>query len=1087
MRRPDRDRIARLFGTALVLTAGLGRSHRAEGQQVPSGFRVELLYRAPDIEHPSAVTCDDEGNLFVGEDPMDMRGPSTEPIDRVLLVRWDARGGPPIKTVFCDKLSAVFGLLWHDGALYVMNAPNYTRLRDLDGDGVADERIELADSFGHPAGAFGLNNHVPTGMRIGMDGFVYVALGDKGLPRAVGRDGSSITVEGGGVFRMRPDATQLEIVSRGIRNNMDVAVDAYDNLFGFDNDDDYGWWMRIVHHVPTGYYGYPYDYRSRREPFLPPIGEFGAGTACGGACYLESAWPETYRGAAFFCDFGERKVECYRMSRRGATFEGAVEDFLVGEDGDAFRPIDLCFSPDGRHLYVADWNEASGGRPESVGRLFRVTYSGDGVAPEPPRARDGDPIDACVRSLGHPARSERLRAQQRLAVAARDAVEPVETLLRDDVRPLVRIHAIWTMHALMDRIADYDASPRWIAALEDGDADVRCQAARALGVRRVRSATEGLERRLADPEAAVRMQAAIALGRIGGKGTADALFAALGEPDPFARFTMVEALRAIADWSSALDALRHGDAESRARIIGVLRGVYAIEAVRTLDGWFQESPDAIDRAAIVRALARVYRHETPYAGGWWGGKAAGGPPPRRPTLFWEGSPTVLAVVTESLVDDEPRVRTAAIEASEDLGDHPFSLDVLRIALTDPDPNVRRAAIGRMVATRDIDGAALLVPILTDTSAPLAVRESVLRAIVTLDAAAHRATIGAIAGSEGVDASLAVVALESLAGTSGDAARDVALKRLTDPQPVLRAKAIEILARCEGDAPTLALIPMLDDSDPAIRQAAAVALPIVLGTAGPTVRTRAATALCDPPDAARLAAYLRTLVDTEPSVRAAARDALVALAPAVREPILALHERDELTPPVREELKRLFAPNSEYAFLRDGRPAKRDPEAYAKYAMENGGDAERGRQLFENTKGVGCAKCHRVGASREDRMGPDLLGVGAKYSRRELVRSVLEPSSRILEDFEMSLITTSGGAIHQGLVRNVTPERIELVTPDGMVVAIATEDVEDRRVSSLSPMPNGLIANMSLTDFADLIAYLESLRHSRGDDRSADTP
>ena len=56
-------------------------------QTVPPGFKVDVVYKVPDIEHPSAVTCDDEGNLFVGEDPMDMRGPSTKPIDRIVLIR----------------------------------------------------------------------------------------------------------------------------------------------------------------------------------------------------------------------------------------------------------------------------------------------------------------------------------------------------------------------------------------------------------------------------------------------------------------------------------------------------------------------------------------------------------------------------------------------------------------------------------------------------------------------------------------------------------------------------------------------------------------------------------------------------------------------------------------------------------------------------------------------------------------------------------------------------------------------------------------------------------------------------------------
>ncbi|MDP6557774.1 MAG: hypothetical protein QGG71_24115, partial [Pirellulaceae bacterium] len=90
-----------LSGGLLLLLAT-----RSLAQQAPTGFKVDLVYEVPDIEHPSAVTCDSEGNLFVGEDPMDMRGPSTEPIDRIVLIRWGESGGPPVKTVFCEDLSA---------------------------------------------------------------------------------------------------------------------------------------------------------------------------------------------------------------------------------------------------------------------------------------------------------------------------------------------------------------------------------------------------------------------------------------------------------------------------------------------------------------------------------------------------------------------------------------------------------------------------------------------------------------------------------------------------------------------------------------------------------------------------------------------------------------------------------------------------------------------------------------------------------------------------------------------------------------------------------------------------------------------
>ncbi|MFV2069148.1 MAG: hypothetical protein ACC645_19445, partial [Pirellulales bacterium] len=88
---------------------------------------------------------------------------------------------------------------------------------------------------------------------------------------------------------------------------------------------------------------------------------------------------------------------------------------------------------------------------------------------------------------------------------------------------------------------------------------------------------------------------------------------------------------------------------------------------------------------------------------------------------------------------------------------------------------------------------------------------------------------------------------------------------------------------------------------------------------------------------------------------------------------------------------------------------------------------------------------------------------------------LEPSNRILTDFEIVVVITTDGVIHQGMIRSQTPERTELVTPDGKVIPIPASEIELKETSNLSPMPNGLASGMTLQNFADIIAYLESLK------------
>ena len=95
--------------------------------------------------------------------------------------------------VFADKLWSVMGLEWIDGTLYVVHAPFLSAFRDTDGDGKADQRVDLMTGLGPKLPGFnGINDHVASGIRLGMDGFLYISVGDKGIPEGVGKDGTTI-------------------------------------------------------------------------------------------------------------------------------------------------------------------------------------------------------------------------------------------------------------------------------------------------------------------------------------------------------------------------------------------------------------------------------------------------------------------------------------------------------------------------------------------------------------------------------------------------------------------------------------------------------------------------------------------------------------------------------------------------------------------------------------------------------------------------------------------------------------------------------------------------------------------------------
>ena len=150
------------------------------------------------------------------------------------------------------------------------------------------------------------------------------------------------------------------------------------------------------------------------------------------------------------------------------------------------------------------------------------------------------------------------------------------------------------------------------------------------------------------------------------------------------------------------------------------------------------------------------------------------------------------------------------------------------------------------------------------------------------------------------------------------------------------------------------------------------------------------------------------------------------------------------------------------------------EEYRRFAMLLEGDAARGKQLFADEHRTACAKCHSVDG-KGSKAGPDLFAVGDKFPRRELIDAVLEPSAVIAVGYGTTLVETKSGENHQGIIKGATPEAIELMDADGNLVRIATRDIQEQRGSSVSFMPEGLQAGLSLPEFADLIEYLVTLK------------
>jgi putative heme-binding domain-containing protein len=152
---------------------------------------------------------------------------------------------------------------------------------------------------------------------------------------------------------------------------------------------------------------------------------------------------------------------------------------------------------------------------------------------------------------------------------------------------------------------------------------------------------------------------------------------------------------------------------------------------------------------------------------------------------------------------------------------------------------------------------------------------------------------------------------------------------------------------------------------------------------------------------------------------------------------------------------------------NGAPLRPKSE-YQKFAMAHQGDSARGKQLFHDQR-AGCAKCHSAdGKSRN--VGPDLLSIGDKFGRRDLIDAVLNPSAVIAVGYSTVRVTTRNGNDYEGIISHSNDSVVELMQAESKKVRIEVREILQRGISELSLMPEGIHQALSLQEFADVIGF-----------------
>ena len=141
-------------------------------------------------------------------------------------------------------------------------------------------------------------------------------------------------------------------------------------------------------------------------------------------------------------------------------------------------------------------------------------------------------------------------------------------------------------------------------------------------------------------------------------------------------------------------------------------------------------------------------------------------------------------------------------------------------------------------------------------------------------------------------------------------------------------------------------------------------------------------------------------------------------------------------------------------------------------VRRGRNLERGRRLFSDAL---CLACHRMG-DQGGAVGPDLTDVASRFSPRDVLESILEPSRVVADSYRQVVVQTKDGRTITGRIVPVD-YRLPLLrlASDPLLPATAVDvpkdDIVSYAESEVSPMPPGLVDTLTRDEILDLLAFI----------------
>jgi putative heme-binding domain-containing protein len=568
--------------------------------KVADGFEVNLFAGDPLLAKPLQINFDSAGRLWVvSSETYPQIKPGQKANDKVLILE-DTKGtGSADKvTVFADGLLIPSGLEPGDGGVYVANSTELIHLSASKPGGKADRKKVILSGFGTED-----THHMLHTLRWGHDGNLYMNQSVY-IHSSIETPHGPRRLNGGGIWKFRPETLDLEVFTRGMVNSWGHHFDRWGQSFATDGAGGQG----VNPQIPGGAYFWASGV-SRTLSGVNP----GSPKYCGCEIVSGRHLPDDWQGDLITCDFRANRVVRYKLAPNGAGYTARLMPDVIKATHPAFRPIDVKMGPDGA-IYVADWYNPiiqhgevdfrDPRRDQTRGRIWRITAKGRDLAPKPEltKATPAQLLEYLAAPEGYTRHFARRELASRDPKEAGAALSAFVTKKADKDEPLL-LESLWCYQTLRE------VEPTLLNKLLNAtDYRVRAAAVRVVDgwADQLPNVLALLEPRIADDHPQVRLEAICALRRVESPRAAELALRALERPmDQYIDYSLWLTMRELE--STWLPALQAGNFNADSRGLAfALEAVGSNKVIAPLVSLLRSgkaSPET--EASLLKVLARV--------------------------------------------------------------------------------------------------------------------------------------------------------------------------------------------------------------------------------------------------------------------------------------------------------------------------------------------------------------------------------------------------------------------------------------------------------------------------------------------------